>query len=1340
MARQTQRSTRAAELAFDAISIEGGLLAADWLARAAQLKASQQDSADYGVPKGLELRDEIGRYWRIAQAYWVEFETGRKAEAEPNGLVRRFVISLLRHAFGFSDLVERPSIQADVLVASEVADDLRQPLEINGRVWPLSAIDAAGRVPVVCAPAGAGLDSPHRHLGDEHRRRSAFGLVQEFLNASDDAIWGICSDGLTLRLVRDNASLTRPAWVEIDLARIFSEKLYPDFAAVWLVLHRSRFGSADQPPESCPLEIWQSAARKEGTRARDRLRGGFEDALLILGQGFLTHPANQAVRRSLHDGTLKTKTYFGELLRLVYRLIFLLTIEERDLLHPKGTPKGVQERYSTGYSLQRLRDRSARRAAHDRHGDLWEAVKIVFRGLADGEAALGLPALAGLFAPGQCPHLDGARLDNRSLLSAIFRLCWLREPSGLARVNWRDMGPDELGYVYEGLLELVPQITQDGRNFSFAGRDQSRGNARKTSGSYYTPDSLVEILLKSALDPVIESTVARNPGQPAKALLDLAVVDPACGSGHFLLAAARRLAERVARLQAKGTPTPEDYRRALRQVVGRCIYGVDLNPLAVELCKVALWMEAVDPGLPLTFLDAHIREGNALLGTTRAVMGDEVPDDAWIALERDDRKVASSLKKRNKSERAGQEVLPLGTPADLHDVREAVEALEAAPDTTAASIAEKERRWAELLASEPWKHAKLVHDAWCAAFVWPKTEAGLLTEVAPTTAVWQALRDGKTAPARLLVETTQKIAQGYRFFHWELAFPTVFARGGFDVVLGNPPWERVKLQEQEFFASCDEGIAGAPNAAERKKLIAELPIRNPELWEEWIRESRVAQGTSHFVRSSGRYPLCGKGDVNTYALFAEHNWQVLGPQGRAGFIVPSGIATDDTTKEYFQAIMRGRALRAMWEFENEGFFTAGKGHMLRFALTTLVGRAEAADSADFFFQGQSVSDLDDPQRHFALTAEDIETINPNTGTCPIFRTQRDTRVALELYRRAGVLWREGAPDGNPWGVRFGAMFHMTNDSALFRMRGELSQAGWALSGNRFVRKGEIMFPLYEAKMAYIFTHRSGTYEAAGLGERPHRLPMPSDEQLAAPNYTPLPFYWVTEKDVDSKLDGAWHREWLLGWRNVTDARASVRSVVPYLLPKCGAGNSIQLLFTASTPSLAACLYANLATIGLDYGARQKIAGLNLNHFLMKQFPVLPPSTYSAPAPWSSRSSVSEWMLPRILELTYSAWDLEPFAKDCGDEGPPYIWDPDRRFVLQCELDAAFFHLYGVSREDAEYILGTFDVLARAEVGQYGEFRTRRAVLECYDALATATASGRPYVSPLGPAKRAEGCR
>lgn len=1306
-------TARAAELAFDAISIEGGLLAADWLSRAAQLKAPMQDPADYGVPKGIELRDEIGRSWRIAQAHWADFEVGRKSKAEPNALSCRFILSLLREALGYGDLAEQ-----------------QLPLELDGRGWPLTAIASAGRVPLVCAPAGSGLDTPHRYLGDEHRKRSAFGLVQEFLNFTKDALWGLASDGLTLRIVRDNASLTRPAWVEIDLARIFTESLYPDFAAAWLVLHRSRFGRADQEPTSCAFETWRSSARAEGTRARERLRGGFKDALLALGQGFLAHPSNQAIRKALHDGSLTKKAYFGELLRLVYRLIFLLAIEERELLHPKNTSNDAKERYSLGYSVKRLRDRSSRRAAHDRHGDLWEALKIVFSGLSNGEAALGLPALGGLFAPMKCLNLDGASLDNRALLGAFFKLCWLREPGGLSRVNWRDMGADELGYVYEGLLELDPHITQDGRTFALV---DHRGNDRKTSGSYYTPEGLVSVLLDSALEPVIADTIAKHPTSTAKALLDLAIVDPACGSGHFLLVAARRLATHVARVSASGTPSAEEYRRALRQVVAKCIFGVDLNPMAIELCKVSLWMEAVDPGLPLTFLDSHIQHGNALLGTTPALMANGVPDAAWEAIEGDDKKTASALKKKNKVESKQRTFdFSLRTVDEAETVTQAVADLDAKSDTDVSSLRGKEQHWTGILSSDAYRHQKLLADAWCAAFVWPK-QPGPFVEAAPTNDVWRKLRDEGTA-SQITVTTTSELAEQYRFFHWHLQFPQVFAKGGFDVVLGNPPWERVKLQEQEFFALRDEEIANASNAAARKKLIARLPATNPALWEEWTAASRRAEGESHTIRQSGRYPLCGKGDVNTYAIFAEHNRSVLGVCGRAGFIVPTGIATDDTTKEYFGTLVNERELASFYSFENEEFVFPGVHHAFRFALLT-VTRAQTEAAADLVFFARRVAALDNPERHFSLAPADFEVLNPNTRTCPTFRSRRDADLNLAMYRRVGVLWREDTPDGNPWGVRFMAMLHMANDSGLFRTRSELEAAGWKPDGNHFVLGEQRALPLIEAKMVHHYDHRYGTYEGQTEAQRNQgKLPEFADAVHADPKQLTKPNYWIDEKAVDERLEG-YSAQWLVGWRRICRS-TDQRTLIASLMPIAGVGDSEFLILPQRSPGDVAALYSNLCALCFDYAARQKIGGTNASFHIIRQLPVIAPSVYATDSPWLRGTTLRDWLLPRVVELTYTAWDLEPFARDVGDDGPPYIWDPARRFLLRAELDAAFFHLYGLSRDDVGYIMETFPIVKKNDEKAHGEFRTKRVVLERYDALAAAAASGKSYVSPLGPPRRA----
>jgi hypothetical protein len=1451
----TKRRTRRREtrLAFEALAIEGGLLSPEWLARVAALEAGGQSEADYGVPKGLQLRDEIGRFWRIAQAYWADFAPGlagsradtsgvagdrsllptRRGAAEsaestggaraaqpllpagaaaaPDSLApdanararaEHFVLGLLREVFGFASLVPTA------------------PVTLGDRTFPIGHAALSGTVPVVVAPAGSGLDTLVPAFGDGGRRRSAFGLAQEYLNAAPAATWGLASDGTTLRILRDNASLTRPAWIEADLARIFTEERYADFAALWLLAHASRFGrglaavasrpagagtasaeSADagdsdettnvadsqdtadtvdtddsdagsdagsdadsgadsgadsdtRPPASasstrstptpastdCALERWREAGREEGTRAREHLRAGVEEALASLGQGFLAHPANSALRAALAAGSLTPTGYFQELLRLVYRLIFLLTVEERGLLHPAGTPDEVRQRYAGGYALGRLRDRATRRSAHDRFDDLWEGVKIVLRALATGEKHLGLPALAGLFATHQCPHLDAARLENRALLLAMFRLGWLREAAGLARVNWRDMGPEELGSVYESLLELVPQIAGDGRSFRFATGGETKGNARKTTGSYYTPDSLVQVLLDSALEPVVAATIASSiglgPERAVDALLGLTVVDPACGSGHFLLAAARRLAGHVARLRAGGTPSAAEYRHALREVVGRCLYGVDLNPMAVELCKVSLWMEAVEPGLPLGFLDAHVQHGNALLGATPELMAQGIPDAAWEPIEGDDRKVASALKKRNKAAAGGQRTLATlwgdvaGAEADA--VARAVAALDAAPDADLGALAKKEAGWAELLASDAYRHQKLVADAWCAAFVWPK-QPGPLAEAAPTTDLWLQIRDRQGTPPALTVRTAADLAADYALFHWHLQFPQVFARGGFDVVLGNPPWERVKLQEQEFFAPRSAAIAEAPNAAARKKLIAALAAEDPQLWHEWIAASRRAEGESHLIRNSGRFPLCGKGDVNTYAVFAEHNRAVLGPRGRAGFIVPTGIATDDTTKEYFRDLVANQQLKSFLSFENEEKVFPGVHNQFKFALVCLDG-TRGSVAADLLFFARHVGHLRESERQFSLRAQDFDTLNPNTGTCPTFRSRRDADLNLAIYRRVGVLWREQlpGPEGNPWGLRFMAMLHMANDSGLFRAAGELRTAASGFGQGSFGSAPSGYLPLIEAKLVHHFDHRYATYENATQANlNKGTLPKLTDQEHGSPSKFGLPEYWVPANEVAARLADRWNRSWLLGWRDISRS-VDERTVIASLIPRAAVGHTTPLMLPAAEPPLVACLYANLCSFALDYTARQKVGGTHLTYNFLKQLPVLTPTTYTADTPWQRGAAVRDWLLPRVLELTYTAWDLEPFAEDVGYDGPPFRWDPARRFLLRAELDAAFFHLYGLSKDDTAWILDTFPIVRKHDVKAHGEYRTKRVILELYDAMAGATRTGVPYATRLDP--------
>ena len=532
-------------------------------------------------------------------------------------------------------------------------------VEIEGTSYPISH-NWQDRVPVHLVGFGVELDTRTKGV------RGAAGaaphaLVQEYLNRADAALWGLVANGRTLRLLRDSTSLTRQAYVEFDLEAIFTGELYADFALLWSVCHRTRFEG--ERPADCLLERWTKKAADDGTRALDKLRGGVEKAIETLGAGFLAHPANGDLREALRTGALDRQDYYRELLRLVYRLIFLFTAEDRrdettgrELLLDPAAPDDAVERYRRYYSTVRLRSFAGRRRG-TRHPDLWVSLRRVMAALgSDGAPTLALPALGSfLFGSEACPHLDGADLRNEDLLDAVRALATIEEDRRLRLVDYRNLGAEELGGIYEGLLELHPQVELDANPPRFS-LGTAAGNERKSTGSYYTPTSLISCLLDSALDPVVDEAVRGKSGPEAEqAILGLAVVDPAAGSGHFLIAAAHRLAKRLAAIRSgEGEPPPAQVRHALRDVISHCIYAVDINPMAVELCKVSLWLEALEPGKPLSFLDAHIKCGNSLLGTTPELAAAGIPDAAFEPISGDDKAVARDWRKINAGERAGQ--------------------------------------------------------------------------------------------------------------------------------------------------------------------------------------------------------------------------------------------------------------------------------------------------------------------------------------------------------------------------------------------------------------------------------------------------------------------------------------------------------------------------------------------------------------------------------------------------------------------------------------------------------------------------------------------------------------
>ena len=1310
------RKTQAA-LNLPTLTLEGGLFLPDQLEKAALGSAQWQTEADYGTPKGLKLKDDYSRAFQIACAQWKHFSAQlERTDVNAAELTHTFVQELLRDVFGYANVQSCPGIT------------------LGERLYPVNLL-AAG-LPVVVAPHTLALHEPDTRfaiVGAGSRKKSAFLLTQEVLNASPDHLWGMACNGKTLRLLRDAATLTRPSFLEIDLADLLGGQRYAEFANVWRLLHASRSVAAiSGNPAECIWEKWRAAGQEEGTRVRDGLRLGVTDALLILGEGFLQHPANETLRSALHNGELSKDTYFQQLLRLIYRLIFVFSVEERGLLHSKDDSKealAARRAYAEGYAVARLRDLCLKRRASNRFDDHWQALRIIFKGLSEGEPRLALPALGGLFAASQCPALDAASLANAHLLAAMKNLRWASHKGVLAPVDYRNMGPEELGSVYESLLELVPEIDLPARKFGFVGltsEGSTAGNARKLSGSYYTPDSLVQELIKSALEPVIEKRIAAQPESPVEALLAIRVIDPACGSGHFLLAAARRLAEKLAQLRATdGEQTEQDFRHALREVVSRCIFGVDRNPMAIELARTALWLEGFEEDRPLGFLDHHLQVGDALLGLTDLkTLALGIAKDAFKPLSGDDKETCKALSADNTRFLKRSTAHTSDTLSGTLNFNETdytglayLKKLEAMPENTLQEIAFKDQAFRIFL--DQAKNGALAQaaDCWVGAFLLPKGPADKNT--IPMTDTLVRLRTSQTLDATDQPKLTaaQTACAEARVLHWPLAFPQVFASGGFDCVLGNPPWERIKLQEEEFFAARHRDVADAKNKAERtqriqwlaegmlaKHLFPELEHALHEcqaeqrLYAEFISARRTAEAASLFMHVSaeegGRYPLTGVGDVNTYALFAETIHQITHTQGRAGFIVPTGIATDDSTKAFFGEITQKSRLISLFDIENRDKLFAAVDSRMKFCLLTL-GAAQAAEFVCFATQ---VSQLADPRRRFSLTPAEFRLINPNTLTCPVFRSERDAELTKKLYRAAPVLIEEGKEGGNPWGISFMRQLDMANDSHLFL---DKPTAG--------------SVPLYEAKMIHQFDHRWATYTAEGDSRDV------TDTEKADPTYAVSPRYWVEKAEVEERLaDMEWSRQWMISWRRNCRSNDE-RTCIANVLPAAAVGDSLFLMLPrVDSWTLGACLLACLNSLIFDFISRQKVGGVNFSFYFMRQLPVLAPNHYT--------EADLAFIVHRVLELTYTAYDLKPWAQDLGYEGEPFAFNPTRRAQLRAELDAYYAQLYGLTRDELRYILDpadimgddypseTFRVLKNKELREYREYRTQRLVLAAWDQL------------------------
>lgn len=1236
-----------------------------------------------------------------------------------------------------------------------------------------------------------------------HRGKSPHGLLQAYLNLHPQQAWGVVANPREARLLGKYYHVSTPGYVAFYPTELFEaprEAALREFQVLYLLLSQSRF---QQAQGEAPLDRYRRLAREVGVRAKEALKKGVVRALEALGNAFLSEGL-----RAEYQSPERLQAYHQELLRLVYRLLFLFYAEQRALIPHEGQLSWVYERE---YSLLALRERAARlRFQRDDQTDLWAKLLLTFRLVHEGDKALGVPALNGeLFAPEAIATLTqrGRSPKNSELLEAIRYLAFVEREGALERVNYRDLEVEEIGHVYEEILALSPRLVE-GR-YSL----ESHLLERKSSGSYYTPRELVQLVVQEALAPVLEERLkaaGEDLEAQVSALLSLRVIDPAMGSGAFLISALEYLAQRLAELRQKAHPQSEFarlYEEARHEVAARCIYGVDLNPMAVELAKLSLWIAAAARGRPLSFLDHHLKVGNSLVGAPRDFLEVGIPKEAY----KREGVPAEVVKGLSFTKKPGKTPLALDNPPPPPPL-----------DYEEKSVqdVEKKRRlytqWRQSEAVQKWER---LADYWVAAFYLRPTPAVRLPDAQGLNWLAQQAEHASLAqwenstylspPTLAAIQTAQ---YRHRFFHWWLEFPDVMERGGFDVVLGNPPWEQLQFDDREFFTTTRPDIADAPNMAKRKAMIDRLRLEDPPLWHAYTEAQAEVKSTQVYVHYSNRFPLTSYGRINLAPLFAELCRELLNEEGRAGLIVPTEIATGAFNQYFFSDVVARGELAALYDFENrEGIFPAVDSRM-KFSVLALRGQAKREPARLAFFLTRPEG-LEDPTRIFSLTPEDFVLLNPNTQTCPVFRTRQDAELTKKIYRRVPVLWREAQevpnlpeggllpytapltpgtkvlPEENPWGVRFLLMFMMNTDSYLFRTRKELEAQGFRLVGNRFVRGEEVYLPLYEAKLFWHYDHRFATFAGADTRDV-------EPEEKRDPAFLPLPRYWVPREETEARLrEAGWERGWLVGFRDITNA-TNERTAIFAALPRVGVGNTAPLFLHAKSALESLTLVGNASAFVLDYVARQKVSGTHLNFHYLKQFPILPPSAYK---PQDLR-----FIVPRVLELAYTAWDLAPLAQDVWEEAdgvlreaisawreaapthpdtppswvegpypgvnsgpgrlsqqgivpfPPFLWDEERRAQIRAELDAYYARLYGLNRKQLRYILEpqdlterelsdilsdqeevedpldqrayrkrveasrfpgeTFRVLKDKDIRRYGEYRTRRLVLEAWERL------------------------
>ena len=1236
--------------------------------------------------------------------------------------------------------------------------------------------------------------------------------------------WGVLSNGAVWRLYWQNARSRAEEFFEIDVAALLGGALgepgqdevptVDGLKLFWLLFGRAAF--LPQPWDETgrtfhAFALNESRVYEEKVSADlgDRI---FTDIFPALGQALAAGDL-QSQKEEIGYGSRTrqryTAAYLNEVreaaLILLYRLLFLFYAEDRRLLP-------VDDSRYRAYSVRHLRERvrddiDAGKALSSRLDNIWRDLRGVFQLIDEGDDAVGMPAYnGGLFDRARAPLLERTRVPDKVMAPIIDMLSRRTEDLLRGWINYRDLSVSHLGGIYERLLEysLVHEVQAADSYHEKPEIDRIVARpasfARKTSGSYYTHDDLVRLILRESIgvlarerSAAFDTLVARwskkhslNPAQwdqldradPATALLELKVCDPAMGSGHFLVALVDDLADRVleavtaaqekvgaqpwaAHLAEAGRPwqSPvvsrlahirrtiraqatahewtvteaqlDDRHIVRRMVLKKCIFGVDKNPMAVELAKTALWLHTFTVGAPLSFLDHHLKHGDSLHG-----------------------------EQLDSVQRSFGSLGMIFHTGELDRLAIAAKSIEQVADLTDVDIAEA--KLSKRLADEAEAKVAPLHallDFWRAMRWlvpgWPPSGSAkaarlgddtlrlaLAELLSPQRDLVATLASGKVSgrgaaveAANDLLSQVRALAARERFFHWPTAFPTAFAGSapGFDAVIGNPPWDRIKLQEVEWFAERDTAIAAQPRASDRKSMIAALREKNAPLSAEYAAVVERAEANARVLAKAGDYPLLGGGDVNLYSLFVERAQWLVAANGIVALLTPSGIAADKGASAFFKSIATTGRLGALFDFENRKVFFADVHASFKFLTLVFAGAGRRFETTRCAFFLHALDELDAPERTLVLSAADFALVNPNTGAAPIFRTQRDADLTMRMYREHPVLVRHGPnADEKTWPVEYATMFHMTNDSHLFETANELESKGFKRSALGRWRKADVeALPLYVGRMIHAYDHRhaSVTVSDDNLHNAASGALLDSAEKADAGRHSE-PQYWVRASDIPPRL----RRDWTIGFRDIARS-TDVRTMIAAIVPRSGAGNKLPLLLpTQGSSNYALCaplLLACMNSVAFDFVARQKVQSTSMNWFIVEQLPFVEPDCFTRPLAASfaattraaglmnghhANPTIADFVVPQVLALSYTAHDLAPFARDLGyvdsngDVLPPIVWDDEDRRARKAALDALFMHLYGLGTDDAAYILDTFPIVREQDEARFGHYRTKADIL------------------------------